>query len=251
MKSECYSAPFTNIAPYYDTLMSFVNYPSWVSYIETLLVANNIEAKKILDLACGTGTCLKLWAQRGYQVLGMDRSLPMLEICKQKIENFDNNLGLINCDMRNFSLKSQVPIITCLYDSLNYILDKDELLQCFQNVYDVLDDKGIFIFDMNTIHSLCDEWGNNTFQRQDKNISSTWQNVYDKKTNISTLKLTLEIKEDTKKLMICEFHQERAYPLNVIRELLKKAGFFFTLYRHLTFHPADEGDLRIMGVARK
>ncbi len=251
MKSESFNPPFTNIAPYYDTIMSFVNYPGWVSYIETILLTNNVEAKQILDMACGTGTCLKLWLEKGYQVIGLDRSFTMLEICKKKISHYNNNLGLINCDMRNVSLKSPVPIITCLYDSLNYLLSEGDLLSCFHNVYNNLTPQGIFIFDMNTIHSLCDEWGNNTFHRKDKNIFSTWQNIYDRKTNISTLKLTLKIKENTKAVMLRECHKERAYPLTVIRNLLDNAGFSFSLYRHLTFRPADENDLRIMGVARK
>jgi ubiquinone/menaquinone biosynthesis C-methylase UbiE len=68
MKSEAYKPAFTKIAPYYDTLMSFVNYPAWVTYIENILALYNIQEKRIFDLACGTGICLDLWSKKGYEV---------------------------------------------------------------------------------------------------------------------------------------------------------------------------------------
>jgi SAM-dependent methyltransferase len=255
MKSEEYNPAFTIVAPYYDKLMSFVNYPSWVSYIENILALDNIKEKTILDIACGTGVCLELWLKKYYWVVGLDISLSMLEVCKEKLARFflsdDYNSFLINGDMRNFALAKKMPIITCLYDSLNYLLSSEELLSCFENVYEELTDDGIFVFDMNTTHSLRDEWGNQIFHRQDKDIHSTWKNSFDSQTNISSLRLTMDILRDGKLMTIKEFHQERAYPLSTISNLLSEAGFKFSLYRHLSFSPAQESDLRIMGVARK
>lgn len=124
-------------------------------------------------------------------------------------------------------------------------------MSCFKSVYDVLDDDGIFIFDMNTIRCLHDEWGNQVFHRQDENIYSTWMNTIDTRISISSLKLTLAVKKDGKETIIQEFHQERAYSLSTIRELLANAGFHCSLYRHMTFTPAQERDVRVMGVAKK
>ena len=84
MRSEEYSVAFSTIAPYYDTLMSFINYRSWVSYI-AILELHQINEKVLCDLACGTWVCLKLWWKRGYTVIGVDKSLEMLEVCRQKL----------------------------------------------------------------------------------------------------------------------------------------------------------------------
>lgn len=255
MKSEVCSRAFTDIAPYYDTLMSFINYRGWVTYIENILAFNTIRGKTVLDLACGTGVCMLLWLERGYHVIGLDRSLPMLEVCRQKLirsaPRVHNNVYLINSDIRNFALARKVPIMTCLYDSLNYLLCEADLVSCFECVYDTLSDDGIFIFDMNTVHCLHDEWGNQTFHRQDGDIYSTWKNTFNTFSFISSLDLTLAIKKNGKETIIKEFHQERAYPLSTIRELLTNAGFDCSFYRHLTFTPAQERDLRVMGVATK
>jgi len=255
MKSEDYSPAFTVIAPYYDQLMSFVNYPSWISYVGTILALSNVKDKIILDLACGTGVCLELWLQKGYQVIGLDNSLSMLEMCKKKLSQVylteNSSFQLINGDMRNFALAKKMPIITCFYDSFNYLLSEAELLDCFQKIYEVLSENGLFIFDMNTTHSLRDEWGNQTYHRQDEDTHSIWTNSYNPQTSISTLRLTLNIRKDGKEMTLKEIHQERAYSLATITKILSQIGFKSSLYRHLTFTSAQESDLRIMGIARK
>jgi predicted TPR repeat methyltransferase len=250
MKSNSCNTPFATIAPYYDKLMSFVNYPGWVAYIEKIIMLSSINEKTILDLACGTGVCMDLWANKGYEVIGLDRSLSMLQVSKEKLSHYENIL-LINGDMRDFHLSRKMPIITCLYDSLNYLLTESNLLKCFCSVSEALTDDGVFIFDMNTVHSLRDEWGNNTFQRRDEGLFSSWSNSFDPNLNISSLSITLHVRRNGQEIVIGEFHRERGYPLAVIEDLLSEAGFNCPLYRHLTFSPATENDLRIMGVARK
>ena len=252
MKSKEYRESFTAIAAYYDTLMSFVNYPGWVQYIEEILSQNGSKKRTIFDLACGTGVCLELWNNKGYRTFGLDRSLAMLEVCRGRFRDSAENVPmLINGDMRSFAIGRKVPIITCLYDSLNYLLSEEELRTCFRNVYDALEPRGVFIFDMNTVRCLRDEWGNGTYNRQDDNIHSVWSNTYDYTTGISTLRLTLTVYNNGTANAINEMHQERGYPLISIAQFLSEAGFDFSLYRHLTFQPAHEQNMRIMGVARK
>ncbi len=252
MKSEEYNESFTAIAPYYDALMSFINYPSWVSYIETILRLNDIQGKTILDLACGTGVCLELWWQKEYKVIGLDMSRSMLQVCKRRFpQSIQSDICLINGDMRNFALAKKLPIITCLYDSLNYILTEKDLLKCFKSVHDTLEDAGIFIFDMNTEYCLRYEWGNSTFHRHDENMHSIWSNSFDPINSISSLNITLNIREDGNIKTIKESHKERGYSLVTVTDLLSDVGFTFSLYKHLTFKTAHERDLRVMGVARK
>ena len=250
MKSNSCSIPFATIAPYYDRLMSFVNYPSWVAYIEKIIALSSIREKTIFDLACGTGVCLELWSNKGYEVIGLDKSFDMLRVSREKLSQRGDFL-LINGDMRNFYLGRKIPIVTCLYDSLNYLLNEGDLLRCFRRVNDALADDGIFVFDMNTIHSLRDEWGNNTFQRRDEGLFSVWTNSFNPNDNISSLSITLHVRRNGQEMVLGEFHQERGYALDMIKSLLHEAGFTCSLYRHLTFSPATENDLRIMGVARK
>lgn len=252
MKSEEFKPAFTVIAPYYDTLMSFVNYPAWVTYIGNILALYNKKRKTIFDIACGTGICLELWSKMGYTVFGLDKSMAMLKVCKERFTHLQNgSVHLVNGDMRQLGFVNKIPIITCLYDSLNHLLSVEDLFSCIQSVYDVLETGGVFIFDMNTIHCLRDEWGNSTFYRKDGNINSIWTNTFDPATYKSTLKITLNIDENGSIKTINEFHQERGYRISMIQDMLTKLGFKVSLYRHLTFETAQESNLRIMGVAEK
>lgn len=252
MRTEESSVAFSTIAPYYDTLMSFINYRSWVSYIAHILELHQIREKVLCDLACGTGVCLKLWWKQGYTVIGVDKSMEMLEVCRQNLAPLnDGRIHLINGDMRDFGFAQPVPIITCLYDSLNYLLTEQDLLTCFQHVYDALTENGIFVFDMNTIHCLRDEWGDSTLCRRDEAIQSVWSNHFDTESGLSSLNLTLTVRKNGSEQTIREHHQERGYALSLIQKLLSQARFRHSLYKHLTFLPAQETDLRIMGVARK
>ncbi len=254
MRLEGFDQPFTRIAPYYDRIMSFVNYRSWVSYIERIIFMRNIKEKTITDIACGTGVCLELWLNKGYRVIGLDASEAMLAVCRNRFAKevlANGKVKLVSGDLRSFSLEEKVPVITCLYDSLNYLLNSDELLDCFKSVHTNLKTDGLFIFDMNTIHALQDEWGNQVFERHDGPIHSVWDNSFDPLSRISTLKLTVNVIESSGAVTIKEVHQEKAYSLDEIRSICRSAGFETSLYRHLTFNPANEFDTRILGVATK
>jgi SAM-dependent methyltransferase len=253
MKSEDFDPPFSRIATYYDRLMSFVNYPLWIAYIEKILLANRIPDRDIFDLGCGTGVCLEIWLKKGYRVAGLDGSTEMVRICQDRLapQRGAAEAPILVGDMRNFSLQQPVPVVTSLYDSLNYLLVESDLAACYRAVYANLRPGGIFIFDMNTTHALRDEWGNNVYRRRDEDIFSVWDNTFDPATGISTLRITLEVNEGDRPVTVREIHQERAYPLATIQDLLIKTGYQADLYRHLTFQPASESDVRIMAVCRK
>ena len=54
--------------------------------------------------------------------------------------------------MREFELYGTVRAVVCFCDSLNYLLEEEELAQCFRLVNNYLDPGGLFIFDFNTVY---------------------------------------------------------------------------------------------------
>jgi len=241
--------PYSEIYPYYDILMSFIDYKTWIHYIEKLLFRDNIRDKEIFDLACGTGECLRIWAEKGFLVKGLDASPGMLNVAREKLKD---QAGLSLGDMRNFRLAENVPIITCLYDSLNYLLTEDELSSCFRSVYGALKPAGIFVFDMNTIFCLESQWDNQTIVRENSHVYSIWRNTWDESKSISTLRVTLFVKQSEGYAKNEEVHQERGYAVEAIRGLLEKAGFAgIEMFQHMTFLPVMETTSRIMVKARR
>ncbi len=241
-------APFTEFASYYDDFMlKCVNYGDWVKYIEKIFKNFKTKPKTILDLACGTGIPTLLLAKRGYHMIGVDRAQAMLEILKKKSKGY--NITTYQADIRNFSLPELVDAGICLYDSINYLLTEEDLINCFQCVRAALKKNGLFIFDMNTEYGLSVFWGTRETIREAGNVHSIWHNSYDNKTKISTLYLTCYIKGEDHSFE--EVHEERGYELPYIQQLLQKCGFSdVEFFHHGTFSPPTELTVRVMVVTK-
>jgi ubiquinone/menaquinone biosynthesis C-methylase UbiE len=242
--------PFSRVADYYDTLMKGIDYSDWVEYTVELFKRFGHKPKRILDLACGTGTATIELARRGFEVTAIDLSNEMLEILKKKRKA--HKIEIMKADMQNFKLSHPVDAVTCYFDSINYLTDERELKRCFSCVYEALAEEGIFLFDMNTIYGLEKVWGTNTLIREIDNIYSVWRSVYDASRHISTLYLTLFVGDGKFYRRVEEVHQERAYPMEKIEELLLEAGFSTVdVFAHMTTSIFLDISSRVMIAAEK
>lgn len=242
--------PFSNIARFYDTLMKGIDYREWVDYVVELFKRYAYQPKRILDLACGTGSATLELARRGYEMVALDSSPHMLAVFSSK--RGTGKIELTNADMRRFQVSPPVDAVTCFFDSMNYLTEERDLKRCFDNVYRALAPRGIFLFDMNTIYGLERVWGTNTMIREMDNVYSVWRSVYDSSRSTSTLYLTLFVGNGKCYERIEEVHQERAYPMEVIKTLLAKAGFDRAqVYAHLTTTTFLDISSRVMIVAEK
>ncbi len=240
--------PFTDFAPYYDSFMlKCVDYEDWVRYIDKIFKRFNAKPKTILDLACGTGIPTLLFAQRGYRLIGIDRSKAMLAVLLEKSKGYD--IKVFQADVRDFKIAEPVDAVICLYDSINYLLTGEDLRRCFKCVRAALVKNGLFVFDMNTTYGLAVFWGNRQTTRDADNVHSIWHNCYDEQTAISTLRLTCYVKNENR--VFEEVHQERAYELPYIQKILENCGFpEVRFYQHGSFSPPTENTVRVMVVAR-
>jgi len=244
--------PFSEFAVVYDDFMHYIDYQGWVNYICELLNLYEIKGKNLLDLGCGTGKCAILFAKRGFEVIGIDLSPDMLAQAMNKAETKELKIKFLCQDMRNFKIDKSVNIITCLYDSLNYLLEKEDLEKTFNSVHMALEEGGSFIFDMNTEYAIREVWGTRVFRRNEGRIKSVWKSKYDPETHIGVLRLAWTTRENGIKKNHCEIHKETFYSSDDIKNLLKKAGFKdAVIYAHGTFQQPIEVTPRIMVVALK
>ena len=120
-----------------------------VAKIKELIIKNNPKAKKFLELACGTGTILKLLPKK-YELHGLDLSENMLAIAKQKLPR----AKLYHQNMVSFKLPEKFDVVFCVSDSINHVLKFSDWKKIFANSYKHLNNSGIFIFDINTEQEL-------------------------------------------------------------------------------------------------
>lgn len=69
------------VLPRSSTFMDNVPYEEWADYLEDRLKEYGIRDGLVLELGCGTGSMTELLAEKGYDMIGVDNSEDMLEIC--------------------------------------------------------------------------------------------------------------------------------------------------------------------------
>lgn len=245
--------PFSVIAPYYDILMSDVDYEGWVEYIAELLPEYSQKELKILDIACGTGVCAVLFRRAGHDVVALDSSPQMLERARERFRRERAEIEVLEEDMRRFSLPEKVDLVTCLFDSMNNLTEEVDLERCFRCVIDVLTESGSFIFDMNTEYGLSTFWGDRTVVKEECGVTSIWRNKWDNSRKMAVLNLTLFVKEDDNSYKkLDEVHEEKGHSSSTVREVLRRVGFSeVCMYKHLTTERPSRHTGRIMYKARK
>ncbi len=243
--------PFEQFARHYDAFMNrYVDYPDWVNYVEKVFRKLRRKPETVLDVACGTGIPTVLLARRGYRVVGVDRSPEMLAVLESK--RGDLPIETVRADITDFEIPEPADAAISLYDSINYLLEEDEMERCFACVRRALKPGGLFAFDMNTLYGLAEFWGNQTMPRKVGDVHSIWQNSYDPDTRISTLHLTFwEEPAGSAPVKYEEVHRERAYERKEVRRALTAAGFKRAdFYSHGGFLPVGIWTTRMMVVAR-
>ena len=192
-------------------------------------VLTRLEARPrmILDLACGEGTFAVAMAKRGFRVAGLDLSSRMLKFARDRAEEAKVGLDLVRGDMRCLPFADKFDLVTCWFDSLNYLVEPEDLRAAFIGVSHALRPGGLFIFDMNTVYGLAVNWREYPcyVQKDSPHIFEIHRQEYDFETNVATMKITGFIKKGNAWARIDEEHTERGYSQEEIRTHLTDLGF--------------------------
>ena len=240
---------YTGFAYSYDMFMDNVPYDEWAEYLHGLLIESGVKDGIVCELGCGTGKMTRKLRDFGYDMIGIDLSQEMLQIAieqesvptgKKKSDNTAGKRGrkkekesgnesgeilYLNQDMREFELYGSVAAVVSVCDSMNYITEKEDLLQVFK-----LDPGGTFIFDMNTPYYYRKKLGEQTICDNRDEGSLIWENYYDAKTKINEFDITIYIRRNSDKKIVNSYerfeetHYQRAYSISEVKGLLKKAG---------------------------
>jgi SAM-dependent methyltransferase len=196
-------------------------------YLPAALKALGVNPKKILDLACGEGTFAFAASRLGYSVTGLDLSEQMLGFARRHAREAGTPVDLVRADMRSLPFTRGFDLVTCWFDSLNYILDLDALSRVFRGVAGALERDGIFMFDMNTIYGLAVNWRENPccVERDADGIFEVHRQDYDFEKGIALMHITGFIRHEDTWIRIDEEHRERGYSRKEVRNCLADSGF--------------------------
>ncbi|HET7041788.1 MAG TPA: class I SAM-dependent methyltransferase, partial [Gemmatimonadales bacterium] len=144
-EGEVYSA----YAPHYDPQgqgqwsLALIDFT-----LTTLLPRYRRRPRTALDLACGTGTAVLALARAGLATIGLDRSRAMLAIARDKATRASVPCHFVRADLRAFAFARPFDLITCCYDSLNYLADPTDLRAAFAQTRAALAPGGLFVCDL-------------------------------------------------------------------------------------------------------
>lgn len=229
---------YQDFAGVYDELMDNIPYELWCERLDTLIKQYGVskperdtegllesERNLVVDLGCGTGTLTELMYGKGYDMIGVDVSEAMLNIAMDKKEKSGDEILYLLQDMREMELYSTVGTVFSVCDSLNYILEEDELLTVFSLVNNYLFPGGIFIFDFNTDYKYREIIGNATIAENREDCSFIWENFYDPEEEINEYDLTVFVREEDERFRrFTETHFQRGYTPEQMGRLVEASG---------------------------
>lgn len=215
---------YHNLALVYDKLMEDAPYDSWLDYAEKIW-NSGVRPETVVDLGCGTGTLAAMLAAKGYRVTGIDLSPEMLAVAEQKTRGLP--VTLLCQDMSSFSLPFEADAVISFCDSLNYLLREEEVQRTFFAVYQHLREGGVFLFDVHTPYKVTEVFGSSQFALAGEDVSYIWNCHLDEDAWLVEHELTFFIREGEGGLYRREeeWHHQRAYPLDRLKDWLLQAGF--------------------------
>lgn len=132
---------FAKSARYYDKLYEWKDYVAESASLHALIEQyERSSGKRLLDVACGTGMHLAQLSKH-YDAAGLDLDENLLAIARTRCPD----LSFHHADMRDFDLGETFDIVTCLFSSIAYLVEYDDLVSAFRAFYRHLTPGGIAI----------------------------------------------------------------------------------------------------------
>lgn len=245
-------AQYGEFAQYYDELICNVDYAARAAYFDQLIKKFGGSHGILLDVACGTGSLSFEMEKLGYDVIGADISEEMLGIANEKRYEFGSRVLFLNQSMQELDLYGTVDAAICALDSVNHIIEPEELTQGFRRIALFLDPDGIFIFDANTIYKHQHILGNETFVYDCEDVYCVWQNEYHEQNHVVDIQLDFFGEcEDGRYDRAQELFCERAYSDEEMRTMLLAAGLqVIACYDSDSFSPPRPDSQRVIYVVK-
>lgn len=243
---------YNAFAEVYDRLQD-ADYAKFADYYEYIFEKYGIKPELVLDLACGTGNITVPMSQRGYDMIGVDLSVEMLNIAREKAQAAGQNILFLNQDMTEFELYGTVDAILCALDGVNYLTADGETDELFRLAENYLNPGGLMIFDINTEYKLREVLGSNTFVNEEQGIYYVWRNDFSEETRICSFELNFfRETEDGTYERFDEYQEERAYSADELIQSANAAGLVAEgVFSPFTFENAKEKEERIFIVLSK
>lgn len=243
----------------YDCIYADKDYPGECDLLAELFAEHAPrEVKSVLDLGCGTGNHALELARRGYEVVGVDRSVTMIEHARTKAQGVPGEAApsFHQAPIAGIELGRSFDVALMMFAVLGYHHQDEEVIDALRATRRHLDPGGLLIFDVwfgpavlhegpgrriKSIPTATGEIRRTSFGRLDLNG------------NICHVHFQLERLEDSRVVDTSEErHTMRFFFPDELERMLEESGLAMVkLGAFPEFHePPDESTWNVLAVAR-
>ena len=121
-------------------------------------------------------------------------------------------------DLRALPINNSLDYVTCLFDSVNFLLKEDDLRRAFKDIAGAMAPNGILYFDIVTERMVLEHFADQTWNERNGRFTTTWECTYDRTT--ATAETLIRVNNGPPSTLY-----ERIYERETIHAALKDAGF--------------------------
>jgi SAM-dependent methyltransferase len=139
---------YAAVADLYDHVARYNTLRDVVFYVDAAREAGG----PVLELGCGTGRVLLPTARAGVEVVGLDLSPHMMDVCRRRVAaeplEVQSRIELHLGDMRDFSLSRTFRLITIPFRPFQHLTTVEDQLACLKSIRRHLAPDGRLILDL-------------------------------------------------------------------------------------------------------
>ncbi|MFW5827860.1 MAG: class I SAM-dependent DNA methyltransferase [Alkalispirochaeta sp.] len=205
--------PYTILADYYDSA-----WYEYSEYMEQLILDLERESRRrfsrVCDAACGSGLLLQNLNDGTRSLTGYDRTARMIERARMRLPAGKLAVG----DLRETPpFPGPFDLVTCVYDSLNYLLDAEDLHRFFRAARGIIASAGVLVVDLND-HTMYQDRDGTVQHRLIGGVGIRERLVYDPGPPPRAL-TTFEFPDGT------EEHRQRPWETHEVEQILDMEGW--------------------------
>lgn len=232
---------YSILAKYYDRLMGDFDYDGYVSFVKKRLNGEGV------DLACGSGEISVRLAKAGCSMTGIDISVEMLNVAREKARQSGLDIKWICQDMSALELNHKVDFMVSVCDGFNYV-PTDKAAKLLARIHDNIKIGGTLVFDVSSEYKLKNVLGDNLFCEDYDDITYIWQN----KLKRNCVDMEIDFFERTTGDMyrrVEETHRQYIYTQDFIESILKE-NWDYEIYDGEKFSKPSAKSKRLLFVCR-
>ena len=187
------------------------------------------KVNTVLDLTCGTGSQVFWLTKCGYEVIGSDINLKMLEVARQKAKKENLDIKFLEGNMCSIKIGKFDAVIT-IFNAVGH-LTKIDFETAMRNIHANLNENGLYVFDIFNLNYLLkdDNITKLTIDLQEKYDNKTARRIQystiDTEGILASYEIDHEQEGSNKPKISTQFQTLQVYSANQLKEMLQKNGF--------------------------